>query len=597
MITFKESIEIKNTIKLAEKCFHMMESYKISSINFVDWIESSCDDNQDINENLRLWLQTEINFLENYDSEVFEEEDITFGQSLAKDFDAVKNSTIGKKIGQWGSAALQGAKQLGSAALQGAKQGMQQYSAHSDVQSMAKNVGIAKQKLTDLFKRGERQGSILSNDKIKTALSNIINMLQKIDPSTIGRTPQPANANKEFDTTETPAQKELIDRLSGYIFGKGSADDYIKRGEIANAVKHLGRQGYSNEEIEKMISAHLNASQPAQPAQPNMANVTFNGQPSGGDAKQITPFDRTTTKTGNLQTNSFSPIGQKLFETRIKSICYKLDELKINPYHFATCFVDEFCEDNNINESGFIGGAWSGLKGAVKGGWDRLMGGGEGSIWDSIQGGYRSGRDSKYDDYDRQAIADAIKHLGNFSKQIEGSTLQNFQQQINGLITNLNKTLTYKPQQNVAPQKASAMDMDKLSASSIVPPTDQEKRAAAEEAEKISNAAIVVKNASDKSLEEKIDASNEFWKIKTKTQSRLQIQEKWAKLPNEIKAKVIDLDAYKKIIADEDKSKSTHLPSMEKGKLYKKILKFIDDELALLPQPTADMKPAAAAAK
>jgi hypothetical protein len=141
------------------------------------------------------------------------------------------------------------------------------------------------------------------------------------------------------------------------------------------------------------------------------------------------------------------------------------------------------------------------------------------------------------------------------------------------------------------------MDMDKLSASSIVPPTDQEKRAAAEEAEKISNAAIVVKNASDKSLEEKIDASNEFWKIKTKTQSRLQIQEKWAKLPNEIKAKVIDLDAYKKIIADEDKSKSTHLPSMEKGKLYKKILKFIDDELALLPQPTADMKPAAAAAK
>jgi len=507
MITFKESIEIKNTIKLAEKCFYMMESYKISSINFVDWIESSFDDNQDINENLRLWLQTEINFLENYDSEVFEEEDITFGQSLAKDFDAVKNSTIGKKIGQ-----------LGSAAFQGVKKGMQQYSAYSDVQSMAKNVGTAKQKLIDLFKRGERQGSILSNDKIKTALSNIINMLQKIDPSTIGRTPQP-----------------------------------------------------------------------------DMANVTFNGQPSGGDAKQITPFDPTTSITPNLQTNSFSPIGQKLFETRIKSICYKLDELKINPYHFATCFVDEFCEDNNINESGFIGGAWSGLKGAVKGGWDRLMGGGEGSIWDSIQGGYRSGRDSKYDDYDRQAIADAIKHLGNFSKQIEGSTLQNFQQQINGLITNLNKTLTYKPQQNVAPKKASAMDMDKLSASSIVPPTDQEKRAAAEEAEKISNAAIVVKNASDKSLEEKIDASNKFWKIKTKTQSRLQIQEKWAKLPNEIKAKVIDLDAYKKIIADEDKSKSTHIPTMEKGKLYKKILKFIDDELALLPQPTADMKPAAAA--
>lgn len=101
MITFKESIEIKNTIKLAEKCFYMMESYKISCINFVDWIESSFDDNQDINENLRLWLQTEINFLENYDSEVFEEEDITFGQSLAKDFDAVKNSTIGKKSDSW----------------------------------------------------------------------------------------------------------------------------------------------------------------------------------------------------------------------------------------------------------------------------------------------------------------------------------------------------------------------------------------------------------------------------------------------------------------------------------------------------------------
>ena len=264
-------------------------------------------------------------------------------------------------------------------------------------------------------------------------------------------------------------------------------------------------------------------------------------------------------------------------------------------YHKLNTTRNIFNEDNNINESGFIGGAWSGLKGAVKGGWDRLMGGGEGSIWDSIQGGYRSGRDSKYDDYDRQAIADAIKHLGNFSKQIEGSTLQNFQQQINGLITNLNKTLSYKTQQNVAPEKSSAMDMKALSASSIVPPTDQEKRAAAEEAEKISNAAIVVKNASDKSLEEKIDASNKFWKIKTKTQSRLQIQEKWAKLPNEIKAKVIDLDAYKKIIADEDKSKSTHLPSMEKGKLYKKILNFIDDELALLPQPTADMKPAAAA--
>lgn len=584
MITFKESIEIKNTIKLAEKCFYMMESYKISSINFVDWIESSFDNSQDINENLRLWLQTEINFLENYDSEVFEEEDITFGQSLAKDFDAVKNSTIGKKIGQWGSAAFQGVKK-----------GMQQYSAHSDVQSMAKNVETAKQKLIDLFKRGERQGSILSNDKIKTALSNIINMLQKIDPSTIGRTPQPANANKEtgwtppFDTTETPAQKELIDRLSGYT-DKSSDDDYMRRQELADAVKHLGRQGYSNEEIEKMISAHLNA---AQPAQPNMANVTFNGQPSGGDAKQITPFDRTTTKTGNLQTNSFSPIGQKLFETRIKSICYKLDELKINPYHFATCFVDEFCEDNNINESGFIGGAWSGLKGAVKGGWDRLMGGGEGSIWDSIQGGYRSGRDSKYDEYDRQAIADAIKHLGNFSKQIEGSTLQNFQQQINGLITNLNKTLSYKTQQNVAPEKSSAMDMKALSTSSIVPKTDQEKRAAAEEKEKSSDAAIKVKNAYDKSLEEKINASNEFWKIKTTTQSRLKIQEKWAKLPNEIKAKVIDLDTYKKIIADEDKSKSTHIPAGEKGKLYKKMIEIIDEELKNLP---ADMPLTTAAA-
>lgn len=550
MITFKESIEIKNTIKLAEKCFYMMESYKISSINFVDWIESSFDNSQDINENLRLWLQTEINFLENYDSEVFEEEDITFGQSLAKDFDAVKNSTIGKKIGQWGSAALQGVKK-----------GMQQYSAHSDVQSMAKNVGTAKQKLIDLFKRGERQGSILSNDKIKTALSNIINMLQKIDPSTIGRTPQPANANPE--------------------------------------------------------TARYNAANvPEQPASPDMANVTFNGQPSGGDAKQITPFDRTTTKTANLQTNSFSPIGQKLFETRIKSICYKLDELKINPYHFATCFVDEFCEDNNINESGFIGGAWSGLKGAVKGGWDRLMGGGEGSIWDSIQGGYRSGRDSKYDDYDRQAIADAIKHLGNFSKQIEGSTLQNFQQQINGLITNLNKTLSYKTQQNVAPENKEKVDpnpnailtsdveqdySDRL-LQNLTPEEEANKEAEVAVSKEILNA----RATGDASPYEKIAAADKLFLDKKNDKhpetGLFKIKQKWIKLTDNnnttkeldqrlanIKLKVVNSEEYRKLI-DPKNYKAFAL----KGKLYKKILEIIDEELKNLP---ANMPLTTAAAK
>lgn len=554
MITFKESIEIKNTIKFAEKCFYIMESYKISSINFVDWIESSFDNSQDINENLRLWLQTEINFLENYDSEVFEEEDITFGQSLAKDFDAVKNSTIGKKIGQWGSAAFQGVKK-----------GMQQYSAHSDVQSMAKNVGTAKQKLIDLFKRGERQGSILSNDKIKTALSNIINMLQKIDPSTIGRTPQPANANKE-------------------------------------------------------TAQQANVPEPEQPAQPNMANVTFNGQPSGGDAKQITPFDRTTTKTGNLQTNSFSPIGQKLFETRIKSICYKLDELKINPYHFATCFVDEFCEDNNINESGFIGGAWSGLKGAVKGGWDRLMGGGEGSIWDSIQGGYRSGRDSKYDDYDRQAIADAIKHLGNFSKQIEGSTLQNFQQQINGLITNLNKTLSYKTQQNVPPENKEKVDPNPNSISTPeVGETDDdynrfqknikdltpEEKANKEAEEAVSKELLNAKATGDASPYEKIAAADKLFLDKKNDKhpetGLFKIKQKWIKLTDNndttkeldqrlanIKLKVVNSEEYRKLI-DPKTAKAFAL----KGKLYKKILEIIDEELKNLP---ADMPLTTAAA-
>lgn len=425
---------------------------------------------------------------------------------------------------------------------------------------MAKNVETAKQKLIDLFKRGERQGSILSNDKIKTALSNIINMLQKIDPSTIGRTPQPANANKEFDTTETPAQ----------------------------------------------------------PAQPNMANVTFNGQPSGGDAKQITPFDRTTTKTGNLQTNSFSPIGQKLFETRIKSICYKLDELKINPYHFATCFVDEFCEDNNINESGFIGGAWSGLKGAVKGGWDRLMGGGEGSIWDSIQGGYRSGRDSKYDDYDRQAIADAIKHLGNFSKQIEGSTLQNFQQQINGLITNLNKTLSYKPQQNVAPENKEKVDPNPNAISTNDVKQDDSDRllqnlTPEEEANKEAEVAVSkeflnARATGDAPSYEKIATADKLFLNKKNDKhpetGLFKIKQKWIKLTDnndttkeldqrlaDIKLKVVNSEEYRKLI-DPKNAKAFAL----KGKLYKKILEIIDEELKNLP---ADMPltTAAAAAK
>ena len=571
MISFKKTLEINKTIKLAEECFYLMESCGISSVNFVDWIENNYNEN--LIENVNLWLRTEINFMENYSSEsILMEQPSTLSQAWKDDTQFMRdiwNSETMQDLKKGGQAAWEGMKTAGTKALefgdkaipaiaqpvikgtqalakgaanlagnvmQGAAKGIAAYANYRDIKSMTKNVDLAKQKLYDLIKKGEREGSILKNTDVQTAIMALHKELQKLDKSTIARISQ--------EPPQYDAQPEFQQQA----------------------------------ELPKGQTYSPSAPMTVQQAQQNLKQQKKSALASSEEA----PLP-----------DHVSNLGEKLFETRIKSLCYKLDDLKINPYLFASCFVSEFCEDHNIMESNWLGGAWSGLKGAVKGGWERLMGGGEGSFWDAVQKGYVSGRDTKYDEYDRQAIQDAINHLASFAKQIQGSTIEQvFKNRINNVVGNLNKALSFKAQQAqqmMPPEAATSSDQDtggmktsqvgqedyeamqqKLKAGEVS--TQQEKKAAEDATKAISDQA-------------KLDAANKFFAVGKKGSTKQKIVEKWAKLNDAAKIKIIDSNDYKNIVSGKDGEKTMSIQM--KGQAYKNILKMIDTaESSKLTEPS-----------
>ena len=346
MINFNQFKENKKTIALGQICFQIMETYGINSSIFFEWIKT-IKDSKDISSNIDLWFDTEINFIENYHSEIIENfsENIETTTSLIKElinqFEYIKNHESNK-------------------ISENIQNRISTYLPPNHIKFIMTNAEQSKEKLEDLLSKSQREGSVLNNKIIQTALNSIVRKFEYIKPNIIKKLIQ-RNPNQMTQ-----------DKQKNFDISKISADDIVL--------------GHHSESV-------------------------------------------------------MNPLQVKLFEIKLKSVCYKLDEIGINPHDFVTCFVSEFCENNNINESNWLGGAWAGLKGAVKGGWERLMGGGDGTFWGAVQKGYRTGRDTRYGEYDKESIKDAIAHLKNFTSGIRGTTLQNFTVDINKLIVILNKIL------------------------------------------------------------------------------------------------------------------------------------------------------------
>jgi hypothetical protein len=122
--------------------------------------------------------------------------------------------------------------------------------------------------------------------------------------------------------------------------------------------------------------------------------------------------------------------------------CVLLYEMEINPVAFA----DWATSEDVVCEAGdWLGGAWSGLKGGLAGGWDELMRGGVGGFFGGFRKGWRSSRDTKYDQYDIQAIDDAMKHFQDLTNRLSGSEHADLNAKMAQLIDNLKKASAEKP--------------------------------------------------------------------------------------------------------------------------------------------------------
>lgn len=135
-----------------------------------------------------------------------------------------------------------------------------------------------------------------------------------------------------------------------------------------------------------------------------------------------------------------NPIEIKLMEARIKSLCFLIEGRGFNSKLFAQWIANEYV----LDEANWLGGAWAGLKGGLAGGFDRFMGGGEGSVWDAFTKGYKGSRDEKYDQYDMKSIEDAIKHLTDFSGKLDAANYKELSKQIADLSANLRNVATSK---------------------------------------------------------------------------------------------------------------------------------------------------------
>lgn len=271
----------------------------------------------------------------------------------------------------------------------------------------------AMSKVQDLITRSNRQGSRLSQEKIQNMLHSMLSLLKSRQfPTPASQAAKPGDAGKPAAPGKPPAP------------APGA------------------RPGAPRANID--LSAKSFATGPGG-TMPVGSGTARKPQAAGA---------RTTTQRFE-SSNGVSNIERMLLETRIKSLCFLLSDTGHDPMAFAQWYTSQ----RSLDES-WLGGAISGIKGGLAGGWDRLMGGGEGSVLDAFRKGYTTSRDANYDQDDIKAMDDAMRHLSDFAKNLPADQFADVQKQIADLVTSLRDASTAKmPQQK--PQEPRAGEQAK----------------------------------------------------------------------------------------------------------------------------------------
>ena len=284
----------------------------------------------------------------------------------------------------------------------------------------------------------------------------------------------------ELRLNEAGLISDLASKAKGFLGGlfKGGSGDPLASAmsKIQDLIGRSKRQGsrLSQENLQSMLhnvmavlksrqfptpATAQPAAQPAEPqpaaAQPPAdaragvprANVDLSPQVSvagaGGSYKPTAATPKPTTPAPKPKPQTFvnvegvSTLQRKLLETRLKSLCFLLSDSGYDPMAFAEWYTSQ-----RVLDEGWLTGALAGIKGGLAGGWDRFMGGGEGSVLDAFRKGYITSRDASYEQDDIRAIESAMKSLIEFSKGLPPEQFADVQKQIAELITALREALT-----------------------------------------------------------------------------------------------------------------------------------------------------------
>lgn len=352
MISFKESLELKKTEKLASECFREMIIRGISPESFVEWLDIHSETDH-IADKAEKWVITELKVNEQ-----------GFFQNVGNFMQGAANKVQGA-VGNWMQNA--GNKMMAGSG------------SNQDPLVVASNQAV--EKINDLIKKSNRQNSRLAQKDIQDSLYGILKTLK----------------NTPVATQPPPIPPQAGAKPMKPMAGGPPTVDAASKARAAGA-------------------ATDRASSPDQ-------------------------FHYESSRHGKI-----NPIEIKLMETRIKSLCFLIEERGFDSKLFAEWITNEYV----LDEANWLGGAWAGLKGGLAGGFDRFMGGGEGSVWDAFTKGYKGSRDEKYDQYDIKSIEDAIKHLTDFSGKLDAANYKELSKQIADLSANLRNVATSKAPAEVA---------------------------------------------------------------------------------------------------------------------------------------------------
>lgn len=427
MISFKESLQIKKTEKLAEECFSLMLNHNIDPELFVEWLNTHSE-SADISNKAVNWITTEIKLNE---------------------------QGILQKIGGYFQNLTNSGSQTNQDPLTAASQS-------------------AISKLTDLLKKSQRQGSKLNQDSVQNSLQKVLQVLKNTPVSSV-----PPALPK---TPQTP------------------------------------------QPIKPMAGAPLTIQQ----AQQQMAQGAKNARASSGEEY--------------FGDSTVNVIDRKLLEARIKNLCYVLEEKGYQSENFVKWIINEY----TLGESNWLGAAWQGIKGGLSSGFDRIMGGGEGSVLDAFRKGYKGGQQEKYDQYDTQAIEDAVKHLNDFASKLSAPQHQELSKQIAELSAVLKNISISKP----APQPTQPTDPTSPTSPE---PADKKGSDSDDMMKKLSaySAQSQTDNSSSSPVVDDKAKAEEFLKNypEKTTKGKLSVVGSIRKLPKDMQDKILQTDEYKAVMA------------------------------------------------